>query len=101
MSALSQNRSSAQTIQARVVRLASPGIAILVSLSLTTAALGASKLPPPADKQVDFVKDIQPILAQNCYSCHGEKRQQAELRWDVKAAALKGGEHGQVIIPGN
>ena len=29
-----------------------------------------SKLPPPATTTVDFVKDIQPILAKNCYSCH-------------------------------
>ena len=76
-------------------------MAILVSISLTAAALDASKLPPPANKKIDFVKDIQPILAKNCYVCHGEKKQEAELRWDAKAAALKGGEHGPVIIPCN
>jgi len=59
-----------------------------------------SQLPPPATVTVDFVKDIQPILSQNCYSCHGPQRQKAELRWDVKAIALKGGEHGPDIIPG-
>jgi len=64
------------------------------------AAVDASKLPPPADREVDFVKDIQPILAKSCYTCHGPDRQKAELRWDVKVIALKGGEHGPVIVPG-
>src|SRR6476469_5180628 len=101
MPAHSQNRSSAQTLRTRLVgRLGSLGMAILVSISLTAADLDTSKLPPPANKKIDFVKDIQPILAQNCYVCHGEKKQEAELRWDAKAAALKGGEHGPVIIPG-
>ncbi len=45
-------------------------------------------------------KDVQPILAKHCYECHGEKKQRAELRWDVKAIALKGGEHGPAIVPG-
>jgi len=61
----------------------------------------APPLPPPATRTVDFVKDIQPLFAANCYGCHGPKRQQGELRWDVKALALKGGEHGPVILPGH
>ncbi len=61
----------------------------------------ASKLPPPAAVAVDFVRDIQPILAKNCYSCHGPERQKSELRWDVKAVALKGGEHGPALVPGD
>lgn len=30
-----------------------------------------SKLPPAANRKVDYKQDIQPLLAQNCYSCHG------------------------------
>src|SRR6185503_7211702 len=50
-----------------------------------------TKLPPPATVTVDFVKDIQPMLAQRCYECHGSQRAKNELRWDVKQLALKGG----------
>src|SRR5205085_396967 len=50
--------------------------------------------------KIDFVKDIQPIFSQSCLGCHGPKKQEAELRWDVKEIALKGGEHGAVIVPG-
>jgi mono/diheme cytochrome c family protein len=75
---------------------------LYVAASVTSRAVEvAPKLPPPAQKHIDFVKDIQPILAKNCYSCHGPTRQKGELRWDVKAIALKGGEHGLVIVPGH
>src|SRR5689334_20499351 len=60
----------------------------------------AADLPAAADKKIDFVRDIQPLLAKHCYECHGEKKQKAELRWDVKSVALKGGEHGPAIVPG-
>jgi hypothetical protein len=59
-----------------------------------------TQLPAPASRKIDFLKDIQPILASRCYECHGEKKQKAELRWDVKSIALKGGEHGAPITPG-
>jgi hypothetical protein len=65
-------------------------------------ALGAdvSKLPPPAGRKVEYAKDVQPIFASACYSCHGEKKQLSGFRLDRKAAALKGGELGQAIVPG-
>ena len=60
----------------------------------------AAELPPAVNRPVDFVKDVQPILSSRCYECHGEKKQKAELRWDVKNVALKGGEHGVPLVPG-
>ncbi|MBL8168486.1 MAG: PSD1 domain-containing protein [Acidobacteria bacterium] len=44
--------------------------------------------------KIDFGKDIQPILAQNCYGCHGPKKQMAGLRLDVAQSAAK------VLAPG-
>ncbi len=49
---------------------------------------------------VDFAKDIQPLLADRCFSCHGEKKQESGLRLDRKADAFKGGDHGPAIVPG-
>jgi mono/diheme cytochrome c family protein len=60
----------------------------------------AAELPAPAKRKVDFVKDIQPILESRCYECHGARKQKAELRWDVKKLALKGGESGPAIVAG-
>ena len=67
----------------------------------TAAEVDVSKLPPPASVVVDFIKDIQPILAHSCYACHGPEKQENSLRWDMKAIALKGGVSGPAIIPGN
>ena len=50
---------------------------------------------------MDFVREIQPLLAQHCYSCHGPDQQENDLRWDVKSAALKGGTSGPAIVPGH
>ena len=64
------------------------------------ADVDVSRLPASAKRQIDFGRDIQPILADRCYSCHGPAKQKGELRWDVKAIALQGGLSGPAIVPG-
>jgi len=54
----------------------------------------------PATEAVDFVKDIQPIFARSCYTCHGPHRSEAAFRLDHKPTALKGGDLGPAILPG-
>src|SRR2546423_3707556 len=60
----------------------------------------ARKLPEPAPRKVDFVRDIQPIFSAHCYECHGQKKQEAQFRLDSRDVALAGGELGLAIIPG-
>src|SRR5437660_9810910 len=50
---------------------------------------------------VDYLKDIKPILAKNCYACHGAQKQKSGFRLDTAASALKGGDSGPAIVPGN
>lgn len=45
---------------------------------------------------VDFVTDIQPVLAKSCYACHGPKSQMAGLRLDSRQSAL-----ARVVRPGD
>ncbi|HEY2343044.1 MAG TPA: DUF1549 domain-containing protein, partial [Chthoniobacteraceae bacterium] len=59
-----------------------------------------AQLPPPADRRVDFVKDIQPILENACYECHGPKKQEADFRLDHKPTLFRGGELGVAVVPG-
>lgn len=53
-----------------------------------------------ADTKVDFVKDIEPLLQKNCVKCHGPEKHKGDLRLDSKAAAMKGGKDGAVIVAG-
>ena len=57
-------------------------------------------MPAAASHQVDFVKEIQPILSNTCYECHGTLKQKGGLRLDEKATALKGGDSGALLVPG-
>src|SRR5262245_6772250 len=65
------------------------------------AKLDAGKLPPAAARPVDFQRDIQPIFAAACQSCHGAAKQRSGFRLDDGAEALKGGNSGPVIKPGD
>ncbi|NDB77552.1 MAG: DUF1549 domain-containing protein, partial [Verrucomicrobia bacterium] len=49
---------------------------------------------------VDYGKEIQPLLAQNCYQCHGVTQPKRGLRLDTAAFALNGGQSGPAIKPG-
>ena len=71
---------------------------VFLASSLPLAA--QSQLPPAASGGVDYFKDVKPLLAQNCYSCHGDEAQQAGLRLDLRQNALRGGDYGPVIVPG-
>src|SRR6266705_4200608 len=61
-----------------------------------------SKIPPAATaKDVTYAKDIKPIFEKSCIKCHGSEKQKGKLRLDSLEAALKGGQDGKVIEPGN
>lgn len=60
----------------------------------------AAELPPPATGEVDFTTVIQPIFERSCLSCHGVEKQRSGFRLDQRSLALKGGELGVAIIPG-
>ena len=49
---------------------------------------------------VDYARDVKPVLAARCTSCHGAIRQKAGLRLDVAALIRRGGDSGPAIEPG-
>ena len=52
---------------------------------------------------VDFTRDVRPILSSRCLKCHGpdEETREAGLRLDVRAAAIGELESGEVaVVPG-
>ena len=48
-----------------------------------------------------FVRIVEPLLKAKCLSCHGPDKQEGGLRLDSLQAALKGGESGPAIVPGD
>src|SRR5437016_3782431 len=54
-----------------------------------------------ADESIDFIRDIQPIFKQSCLECHDAKKHKADLRFDNKADALRGGESGLAFVAGH
>ncbi|MFN4257679.1 MAG: PSD1 and planctomycete cytochrome C domain-containing protein [Gemmataceae bacterium] len=79
------------------------GLGLLVGLAWADAArkLAVGKLPPAAAGSIDFQRDIQPILAARCLSCHDGAKQRGGLRLDDGKAALEGSNAGPVLVPGN
>jgi hypothetical protein len=53
--------------------------------------------PKPAP---DFVRDVLPLLKEQCWSCHGPTKQKGGLRLDLKSRAFAGGASGPAIVPG-
>jgi mono/diheme cytochrome c family protein len=84
------------------------GVATTLALSFAIAqgagkpAVDLSKLPPASGKAgVTYATDIKPIFDRSCIKCHGAEKPKARLRLDGLEGALKGGEDGKVILPGN
>ena len=52
---------------------------------------------------VDYSRDIQPVLAEHCFHCHGQDdhARKGKLRLDQRESALRGGKSdGPAIVPG-
>jgi tricorn protease-like protein len=73
----------------------------LASLLLTLAIVPSSLAddPPP----VGFLKDVAPILVQNCIACHNPKKSESKYTMTTFAQLAKGGVKGKgiTLVPGD
>ena len=58
---------------------------LLLAACLTASVEGA---------EVDYVKDVKPILEKRCVACHGSLRQEGGLRLDAVQLLRRGGDSG-------
>ncbi|HET6424583.1 MAG TPA: PSD1 and planctomycete cytochrome C domain-containing protein, partial [Planctomycetaceae bacterium] len=69
-------------------------------LMASASALCAAEPAPNAEELEFFEKRVRPLLVEKCLSCHGEKKQEGNLRLDSHAALLKGNESGPALVVG-
>jgi hypothetical protein len=62
-------------------------------------SLLSNGLSAQTSEKLDFEKDVQPLLRQNCVSCHGPKKQKAGMRLDRRSSALK--KFSRRVVPGS
>jgi mono/diheme cytochrome c family protein len=71
-------------------------MASLELLLLTLATSASCSL-----EDIDFERDVRPLLAARCFECHGSERQKSSLRLDRRSSALRGGDSGEpAFVPG-
>ena len=71
-----------------------------MTIRVATLSLASAWVLAAADKPVSFSKDIQPVLENSCWKCHGSAIQLSKLDLRTREKALKGGEKGPAIVPG-
>ena len=72
----------------------------LIGTWLMACGLTVGVERPLAAAEVDYTRDVKPLLQQHCVGCHGAKRQRGDLRLDSRAALLKGGSRGPAVVAG-
>jgi len=83
---------------AEIPRTSSPASMQAIQFETTPETLAKDT---PEDVDAKFFRDeIEPILQESCYRCHGEKKKESDLRLDSRDAMLKGGKNGPAIVPG-
>jgi mono/diheme cytochrome c family protein len=70
-------------------------------LTMTAETLLPDELPASRNDGVEpFEARVRPVLVENCFTCHGEKKQKGGLRLDSLGSLLKGSDSGPVLIAG-
>jgi len=76
-------------------------LVLVVSLGLLLSSDAPAEVTVTVQTDgINFSRDIQPIFADRCYSCHGAEKRKGGLRLDRKADAFAGGDNGKAILPG-
>lgn len=76
-------------------------LVIICSALFTSCAQGV--LADDSDKagHAFFEKKIRPVLVRYCYECHGDEKQESDLRLDNYKDLMRGGATGPAVVANN
>jgi len=75
--------------------------ATLFGLALHLLGVSVSGEPITPEGRDFFEQKIRPVLVAECQECHGAEKQKSGLRLDSRPGWQKGGDSGEVILPGD
>ena len=92
-------RSFNRMMSGKLICLSRPALTLVAVFGVVVASPAAN-----LSAKIDFNRDIRPLLADNCYACHGPDagKRKAGLRLDLKDGALAPLKSGEIaIVPGD
>jgi cytochrome c553/plasmid stability protein/mono/diheme cytochrome c family protein len=93
-------RSYVSPVGLRTALMVVAGVVLVGSVLRAGQTPAAATVPPITQDANLFETRIRPLLAANCFACHGESAMSG-LRVDSRAGLLRGGETGPAIVPGD
>jgi ankyrin repeat protein len=84
----------------RIARYGVPGVALCMVSAFALTSAPERFAVTRAQTRLDFGRDVQPLLKERCYECHGPTKQMNGYRLDRRGRALAGVVRPN-IIPGS
>jgi hypothetical protein len=77
------------------------GVLVLLATSIGAVIIQGKTNQEEKLKNYTYAKDVAPILNKYCLNCHGtDTENPSELFMDDFASLMKGGKHGETVVPG-
>lgn len=86
-----------ERLQARPLAFVLGGLIGLVGNFAFAEALPVADLPK--DREVDYTRDIEPVLKKNCVACHNESTDEAGVNLE-SPASMQASDAEDVLVPG-
>jgi hypothetical protein len=72
-------------------------IGCLILMSLFAVVAGRAVAADKAERRVDYLTEIKPLLRDKCFSCHSARKQEGGLRLDAASLIRTGGDNGAAV----